>query len=39
MWDGRTSDGRRVPSGVYLYRLKAGGTVQFKRIVFRGSDD
>jgi hypothetical protein len=36
MWDGRTSSGQRVPAGVYVYRLKAGGTVQFKRIVFRG---
>lgn len=36
MWDGRTADGRVLPAGVYLYRLRAGGTVQFKRIVFRG---
>jgi hypothetical protein len=36
VWDGRTADGRDVPPGVYLYRLRAGGTVQFKRIVFRG---
>lgn len=36
LWDGRTADGRGVPAGVYLYRLRAGGTVQFKRIVFRG---
>jgi hypothetical protein len=36
MWDGRAADGRRLPAGVYLYRLRAGGTVQFKRIVFRG---
>lgn len=36
MWDGRTADGRLLPAGVYLYRLRAGGTVQFKRIVFRG---
>ena len=35
-WDGSTSDGRVVPAGVYLYRFQAGGTVQFKRIVFRG---
>jgi hypothetical protein len=36
MWDGRAGNGREVPAGVYLYRLRAGGTVQFKRIVFRG---
>jgi hypothetical protein len=36
MWDGKAADGRDVPGGVYLYRLRAGGTVQFKRIVFRG---
>ena len=35
-WDGTTSDGRVVPAGVYLYRFQGGGTVQFKRIVFRG---
>lgn len=36
MWDGRATDGRVVPGGVYLSRLRAGGTVQIKRIVFRG---
>jgi hypothetical protein len=36
MWDGSTADGRFVSAGVYLYRLRAGGTVQFKRIVYRG---
>jgi subtilase family protein len=35
-WDGRADDGRVVPSGVYLYKLEAGGVVQFKRIVFMG---
>jgi subtilase family protein len=35
-WDGRADDGRIVPSGVYLYKLQAGGVVQFKRIVFMG---
>jgi len=35
-WDGRAGDGRLLPAGVYLYKLKALGTVQFKRIVFRG---
>ncbi len=35
-WDGRADDGREVPPGVYLYKLKAGGVIQFRRIVFRG---
>ncbi len=35
-WDGRADDGRWLPGGVYLYKLKAGGVIQFKRIVFRG---
>jgi serine protease AprX len=36
MWDGRADNGRLLPGGVYLYKLKASGTVFFKRIVFRG---
>jgi hypothetical protein len=32
-WDGRTMDGNVVASGVYLYRLTAGGQVAFKRMV------
>ncbi len=36
MWDGRADDGRDVPAGVYLYKLEAGGVIQFRRIVFRG---
>ena len=36
MWDGRANDGRDVPAGVYLYKLNAGGVIQFRRIVFRG---
>jgi hypothetical protein len=36
MWDGRAADGRLLPPGVYLYKLKASGIVLFKRIVFRG---
>jgi subtilisin family serine protease len=35
-WDGRADDGRWLPAGVYLYKLKAGGVIQFKRIVYRG---
>ncbi|HUL01934.1 MAG TPA: hypothetical protein VLV16_01750 [Gemmatimonadales bacterium] len=36
MWDGRTDDGRVVPAGVYLYKLRAGGVLQFRRMVFSG---
>ncbi|HEV8263993.1 MAG TPA: S8 family serine peptidase [Gemmatimonadales bacterium] len=36
MWDGRADNGRLLPTGVYLYKLKAPGIVLFKRIVFRG---
>ncbi len=36
MWDGRADDGRELPAGVYLYKLKAGGVILFRRIVFRG---
>lgn len=35
-WDGRGSDGRPVPAGVYLLRLRAGGAWQTKKMVFRG---
>ena len=31
-WDGTDSGGRAVPSGTYLYRVKAGRTVQTDRI-------
>jgi subtilisin family serine protease len=36
MWDGRADDGRELPPGVYLYKLRAGRVIQFRRIVFRG---
>jgi hypothetical protein len=36
MWDGRSDDGRMLPAGVYLAKLKAPGLLIFKRIVFRG---
>lgn len=35
-WDGRGSDGNRVPPGVYLARLHADGRWQSRKIVFRG---
>ena len=35
-WDGRASDGRSVPPGVYLARLHADGHWQTKKMVFRG---
>ena len=36
IWDGRADDGAWLPAGVYLYKLKFGGVIQFKRIVYRG---
>jgi hypothetical protein len=36
MWDGRADGGHLLPAGVYLAKLKAPGTLVFKRIVFRG---
>ena len=35
-WDGRGSDGRSVPAGVYLARLGVDGSWQMRKIVFRG---
>lgn len=35
-WDGRADDGRYVPPGVYILRLRSGPTVLFKRLVFTG---
>lgn len=35
-WDGRAGDGQLVPAGVYVFKLRAGSVVQFRRIVFRG---
>ena len=32
-WDGRDSRGNSVVSGVYLYRLVAGNTVQTKKMI------
>ncbi|MEO5617159.1 MAG: PA domain-containing protein [Candidatus Eisenbacteria bacterium] len=31
-WDGTDGDGRRVPPGIYLYRLRAGGEIQTRRV-------
>lgn len=36
MWDGRADDGRVVPAGVYILKLKSGGAVLLKKIVFLG---
>ncbi|HDQ99077.1 MAG TPA: T9SS type A sorting domain-containing protein [candidate division WOR-3 bacterium] len=33
VWDGRGDDGRRVPAGTYLYRLKVGGQAVTGRAV------
>jgi hypothetical protein len=35
-WDGTATNGRTVPPGVYLVRLKASGAAAFRRMVFRG---
>ena len=32
-WNGKDESGRVVPSGVYLYRLRAGNTVKTKKLV------
>lgn len=37
VWDGRSSDGRTVPPGVYLARFRAEGSAPtIRRILFRG---
>ncbi|MGH7455939.1 MAG: FlgD immunoglobulin-like domain containing protein, partial [bacterium] len=33
LWDGRDNFGRRVGSGVYLYRLEAQGLVLTKKLI------
>jgi len=33
VWDGTSEDGRAVASGVYMYRLQAGGDVDQKQMV------
>lgn len=36
-WDARDSSGSLVPRGVYILRLRAGGTEQIKKVVFTGN--
>jgi subtilisin family serine protease len=33
LWDGRTDDGRGVPSGAYFYRFRSGGVTETKRLL------
>lgn len=35
-WDGTADDGRTVPPGVYLVRLRAAGVESVRRMLFRG---
>ena len=35
-WDGRADDGAYAPRGVYLIRLRAGGTESIKKALFQG---
>lgn len=33
IWDGMDQKGTLVPSGIYMYRLTAGSTVQMRKLV------
>jgi hypothetical protein len=35
-WDGRASDGRTVPTGVYLLRMRAGAVDMTRKMLYRG---
>ena len=32
-WDGRDGEGRELGSGVYLFRLQAGGQVETRKLL------
>ncbi|MCH7761721.1 T9SS type A sorting domain-containing protein [candidate division TA06 bacterium] len=32
-WDGRNENGKKVPTGVYFYKLKAGGLTETRKII------
>ncbi len=35
-WDGTDDAGRRVPTGVYLIRMRAGGVESFRKALYKG---